>query len=562
MRQTVLGIIRRILEASIRIALIKIALRKANFERRELEMKVRVTTHNGRSGKHGAYNPKHNDRQFDVSKSDHIDAMRMLENVNWDFQRGYRFPKKDANDGISFEEIELAYYRENFGEYVQNQNARNEKQRHPERNRTIEDMYKDEKTCPEETIWQIGNMEESVSPEVLLEIVEELLKRRDELYGSNVVTLDFALHNDESTPHIHERHVFQCRNRYGELIPQQENALKELGIELPQPKKASGQFNNRKMTFDATCRQMFLEICKEHGLEVEEVPIYSGKKSLEKNDYIIEKQQLQMMNQSVQIGKNEGLISHSKQELEDVTEKLSEKKSELGSTSLELEAKKSELVEVKDEIKVATVELGEKKSAVTKTKKQLKDTEDKLADTSTQLADREEEISQKDRQIQHKKNLIAQYDDEIEEKESRLEFVEEKTSEAEVFVADVCEIAFDMVYDNVAEKVASQTRYEYERKVSDGYMELLDAGFPVQIRQTVSQIMRKVIEAFDEPIRNIVDNLKYAFRRDFTESHLRENLEDKVWEHIENKAEYDRQKGEEESLMNQFLQARCRRRGR
>lgn len=46
---------------------------------------MKVTKHNGRSGKHGAYNPKHNDRQFDVEKSEHIDAERMLDNVYWDY---------------------------------------------------------------------------------------------------------------------------------------------------------------------------------------------------------------------------------------------------------------------------------------------------------------------------------------------------------------------------------------------------------------------------------------------------------------------------------------------
>lgn len=68
---------------------------------------MKVTKHNGRSGKHGAYNPKYNDCQFDVSKSDHIDAVRMLDNVYWDYQRGYRYPKQNNKDGISFEKIEL-----------------------------------------------------------------------------------------------------------------------------------------------------------------------------------------------------------------------------------------------------------------------------------------------------------------------------------------------------------------------------------------------------------------------------------------------------------------------
>ena len=42
---------------------------------------------------------------------------------------------------------------------------------------------------------------------------------------------------DESTPHIHERHVFDCENKYGEVAPQQEKALEALGFDLPDPDK-------------------------------------------------------------------------------------------------------------------------------------------------------------------------------------------------------------------------------------------------------------------------------------------------------------------------------------
>lgn len=79
---------------------------------------MKLTRHNGRAGKNGAYNPKHNDRRFDIENSEHIDA-------------------------------------------------------------------------------------------------------------------DRALHFDEGIPHIHKRHVFDCQNNYGELCPQQEKALEELGIPLP-----------------------------------------------------------------------------------------------------------------------------------------------------------------------------------------------------------------------------------------------------------------------------------------------------------------------------------------
>ena len=37
---------------------------------------MKESRHNGRAGKNGVYNPKHNDRNFDISNSDHIDDDR------------------------------------------------------------------------------------------------------------------------------------------------------------------------------------------------------------------------------------------------------------------------------------------------------------------------------------------------------------------------------------------------------------------------------------------------------------------------------------------------------
>ena len=95
-----------------------------------------------------------------------------------------------------------------------------------------------------------------------------------ERFGKHVHILDWALHLDEGTPHIHERHVFDCENKYGEIAPQQEKALEALGFELPKPDKPLGRYNNRKITFDAACRTMLFEIAKRHGLELDEVPEY------------------------------------------------------------------------------------------------------------------------------------------------------------------------------------------------------------------------------------------------------------------------------------------------
>ena len=282
-----------------------------NLEEME-ELHLKLTRHNGRSGKHGAYNPRHNDRRFDVENSEHIDSERAKRNVYWDCYRGYTTgeSREDAEQpDFSFEEIELIYYTEHYGNHIDAQNARNEKTRHTERNRTVADLLKNSKTCPEESIYQIGTMDESVPPEVLAQVAAEFFEEFERRFGSHIHIIDWAIHLDEGTPHIHERHVFDCKNRYGELCPQQEKALEELEIPLPNPDKPKGRNNNRKQTFDAICRTMLFDITRRHGLHLEQEPSYGGREYLEKQDYILMKQKEQMERQAQAISDQQETIS-------------------------------------------------------------------------------------------------------------------------------------------------------------------------------------------------------------------------------------------------------------
>ena len=70
---------------------------------------MKATRHNGRAGKHGVYNPKHNDREFDEKNSEHIDAERTKFNVYWDCYQGYSLPN-DENERarFTFSEVEKA----------------------------------------------------------------------------------------------------------------------------------------------------------------------------------------------------------------------------------------------------------------------------------------------------------------------------------------------------------------------------------------------------------------------------------------------------------------------
>lgn len=289
---------------------------------------MRATRHNGRSGKHGVYNPRHNDRQFDVSNSEHIDAEREKQNIYWDCYRGYvQNPSNEilSNLGaiepdVSFHDIEKMYYEDHYYNFIQGQNARNEKNRHSERNRTTEDLLKNKMTCPEETIFQIGKEGEHISGTQLFKVADTFMKKFEGMFGDHVHILDFALHMDETTPHIHERHVFDCENKYGELCPQQEKALEALGIPLPNPDKPRGRNNNRKMTFDLICRNLLLDICREQGLEIEEEPEYGGKKYLEKQEFIIQAQKEKIVRQEQKIKDQEEKIMDNETLIDEVAE--------------------------------------------------------------------------------------------------------------------------------------------------------------------------------------------------------------------------------------------------
>ena len=231
---------------------------------------LKLTRHNGRSGTHGTYNPKHNDRSFNFANSEHIDPERAKGNIYWDCFHGFRsaLAPQDPDDlAATFSEVERQFYETYCTAFVESQNERNAKIRHTERNRSIPDLLSSRKTCPEETIYQLGTLDKHASAEDLLNIVTEFIEAFKTKYGDHVHVLDWALHLDESTPHIHERHVFDCENRYGEIAPQQEKALETLGFDLPDPGKSLSRRNNRKITFDAACRKMLFEIAKRHGLE-------------------------------------------------------------------------------------------------------------------------------------------------------------------------------------------------------------------------------------------------------------------------------------------------------
>ena len=223
----------------------------------------RLTNHNGRKGKDGVYNPKHNDRNYDIEHSRNIDPAKTGNNKTW-----HCYPEEN----LTFEEAEKKFYEENFASYLKQKNDRYIKGRHPERVQTMDEFRKNERTCPEEVIMQVGNIDDSISPDELWELCCEQIEWETETFP-NVKVLDIALHTDEEgAPHIHERKVWVATDEHGALQVNQTKALAEMNIERPDPSKKKDRMNNPKQTFSRLVREHFIEVCKSHGIEIEEVP--------------------------------------------------------------------------------------------------------------------------------------------------------------------------------------------------------------------------------------------------------------------------------------------------
>ena len=244
--------------------------------------------------------------------------------------------------------MEQQFYETHYTAFIENQNERNAKIRHTERNRSIPDLLSSRKTCPEETIYQLGTLDEHASAEDLLNIVTEFIDEFKTKFGDHVHVLDWALHLDESTPHIHERHVFDCENKYGEIAPQQEKALEALGFDLPDPDKPLSRRNNRKITFDAACRKMLFEIAKRHGLELEKEAEYGNRQYLEKQDYILAKQKELLSAQQNRLDELTLKVSDMETLLEDVSAAAYDKAVEVVTETVRTETRKEDMRMIED----------------------------------------------------------------------------------------------------------------------------------------------------------------------------------------------------------------------
>lgn len=236
---------------------------------------MRATIHNGRTSHLGAFTSKHNDRNFNIKNAEHIDPERVKNNRYWNW----------TGKEISFEDAEIAFYEKHISAHLEAQNARYRAQRHAERAKTMDEYRRSPQTCPEEVILQIGKLGDTIPADMMARIIQEQINWEQQQFPG-VKVLDVALHMDEQgAPHIHERRAWVYTDKDGNLAISQNKALEQMGIELPNPDRPRGRFNNRKQVFSRMCREHLLQICREHELEIEEIPQEKSRSGRTLEDY-------------------------------------------------------------------------------------------------------------------------------------------------------------------------------------------------------------------------------------------------------------------------------------
>lgn len=228
---------------------------------------MRATIHNGRTSRLGAFTPKHNDRNFNIKNAEHIDPERVRNNRYWNW----------TGKEITFEAAEQIFYEKYIRKHLDAQNTRYRAQRHAERAKTMDEYRRSPQTCPEEVILQIGKLGDTIPADMMARIIQEQINWEQQTFPG-VRVLDVALHMDEQgAPHIHERRAWVYTDKDGNTAISQNKSLEQMGVELPNPDRPRGRFNNRKQTFSKRCR--------EHLLQIEEIPQEKSRNGRTLEDY-------------------------------------------------------------------------------------------------------------------------------------------------------------------------------------------------------------------------------------------------------------------------------------
>ena len=233
--------------------------------------KMKATVRNGRATASGkVYNANHNTKTETRNQERHIDHSRTDQNINLQFTAEGRVRRCGSFDAKAFE---LSRYEELYGTGQEAKNARYIADGHPERCKSVADIYASRRTAPLETIIQLGSRDTDIDPqerkEKLMAATAELIDGLQKRWGDNLHLLDLAIHLDEGVAHCHLRMTFSALDKFGQRVPNQSQAFEAMGIQRPDPTTKEGKYNCPLITFSELIRQEFYDLCEKRGIVID-----------------------------------------------------------------------------------------------------------------------------------------------------------------------------------------------------------------------------------------------------------------------------------------------------
>ena len=358
-----------------------------------------------------------------------------------------------SNENITLIDIPLhEAYEQIFGEAVKEYN---EKQKRPDRKiksymKKIENSKNGEQLFYEHVV-QWGSKEDfvdnptnrEIAKQCLMEYVEQFKKANPQLF-----IVGAYIHMDEASPHLHIDSIPFATGYKRGLSKRNslDKAMKQMGYV---PEGGESKKNNATQVWKASERARFAEICRKHGLEVEQEQQW-GRKSMSVAEY---KQAKEKMNEEIKIKVEQEVAEKAQKRISELhvekkevkTNPLTKKRSVTLSEAeyddliekralelAEMEAKKSEYeldkVFMTEKIReltqtpwiVKNEELTSENEELKKANEKLKTKTEQLSDKNNelnlnnvnlkkQLKENEERLKKKEKELANeRKNSIAQ----------------------------------------------------------------------------------------------------------------------------------------------------------
>lgn len=347
------------------------------IERSKKNMKASMT-----NSKNGL--AKHNDRTFEKDKNDrHIDESKSCLNV---------YSNIYGDTSLTFDQAEAKFYKENYSKWIDYQNEKYKKIGNKKMHKSVNTVLKNRQFCPEETILQIGNKDDTIDLDVFKSCVNDFIKDMEQ-YSSNCHILDVAVHADEASLHAHIRRVWDYTDVHGNKRISQTKALEQLGFN---PVQYQNRWNNNKVVFDSLMRSKWYDICEAHGFMIEREPMHI-EKAIDKQDYIMQKQEHML---SV----NSEILAKQKEIMKNDVEHMKEEKNQL---IHEIAGYQEECKKLADDISNSKIEKDEYKNQAEQYKNEIEQYRNEIERLHEEIEKEEKEYEKKHNERQAKKVIEA-----------------------------------------------------------------------------------------------------------------------------------------------------------